>query len=277
MTYTQLWQSLTPLYDAGEAHAIVRMVLEDRFGISMNDLLCDGTSKMSEGDLDRLVQMMNRLRNAEPVQYVLSEAWFMGRRFHVEPGVLIPRPETEILCQWVMDDHTLPRPEILDIGCGSGCIAVTLALEIAGSAITAYDISPKALDVTERNALALGAGITIEKQDALHLTDNPHRWDVIVSNPPYICHNEREAMHVNVTRYEPEEALYVPDDAPLLFYTAIADYAATSLRPGGKLYFECNPLYLQDITAMLASKGFSTIKDRDDQFGKKRFIQATRP
>lgn len=277
MTYTQLWQSLTPLYDTGEARAIVRMVLEDRFGMSMTDLLCDGTSKMSKADFDLLMQMMSRLRNAEPVQYVLGEALFMGRRFHVESGVLIPRPETEMLCQWVMDDNTLPNPEILDIGCGSGCIAVTLALEMAGSAVSAFDISPKALAVTERNALTLGATITIEQQDALHLTDAPHRWDVIVSNPPYICHSEQSAMHINVTRYEPMEALYVPDDDPLLFYRAIANYAAVSLRCGGRLYFESNPLYLQDITAMLASKGFSAIKDRDDQFGKKRFIQATRP
>ena len=277
MTFTQLWQSLTPLYDAGEARAIVRMVLEDRFGMSMTDLLCDGTSKMSATDSDRLMQMMSRLRDAEPVQYVLGEAWFMGRRFHVEPGVLIPRPETETLCQWVMDNHTQPYPKILDIGCGSGCIAVTLALGMAGSVVTAYDISPHALAVTERNALALGAAVTVEHQDALHLPQEPHHWDVIVSNPPYICHNERGAMHANVTRYEPAEALYVPDGAPLLFYAAIADYAAVSLRPAGKLYFECNPLYLHDITAMLASKGFTAIQTHDDPYGKQRFIQATRP
>lgn len=277
MTFTQLWQSLTPLYDAGEARAIVRMVLEDHFGMSMTDLLCDGTSKMSATDSDRLMQMMSRLRDAEPVQYVLGEAWFMGRRFHVEPGVLIPRPETETLCQWVMDNHTQPHPKILDIGCGSGCIAVTLALGMADSVVTAYDISPHALAVTERNALALGAAVTVEHQDALHLPQAPHQWDVIVSNPPYICHNERGAIHANVTRYEPTEALYVPDDAPLLFYTAIADYAAVSLRPAGKLFFECNPLYLHDITVMLASKDFTAIQTHDDPYGKQRFIQATRP
>ena len=276
MTYTQLWQSLTPLYDAGEARAIVRLVLEDRFGMSMTDLLCDGTNKMSAADLDRLMQMMSRLRDAEPVQYVLGEAWFMGRLFQVEPGVLIPRPETEILCQRVIADATATCPEILDIGCGSGCIAVTLALELNGSALTAYDISPTALAVTKRNALALGAAVAIEKHDALHLAEEPHRWDVIVSNPPYICHSEQSAMHVNVTRYEPTEALYVPDDDPLLFYTAIADYAAVSLRSSGKLYFECNPLYLNNIATMLALKGFSSIKNHEDQFGKKRFIQATR-
>ena len=277
MTYTQLWQSLTPLYDAGEARAIVRMVLEDRFGMNMPDILCNGTDLLEGEDQACLFLMLKRLRDAEPVQYVLGEAMFMGRKFHVEPGVLIPRPETEMLCQWVMDDHTLPSPEILDIGCGSGCIAVTLALELAGSAVTAYDISTKALEVTRANASSLGADITIEQKDALHLAVEPARWDVIISNPPYVCRRERTAMHDNVAQYEPPEALYVPDDDPLLFYNAIAHYASVSLKKGGRLYFECNPIYLPKAAEMLVEKGFKRIEDKKDQYGKKRFIQATRP
>lgn len=277
MTYRALWESLLPLYDAGEARAIVRLVLEERFGMSMAEILCDGIAVMGDESRAELDRLMTRLRDAEPVQYVLGEAQFMGRPFHVEPGVLIPRPETETLCRWVADDCRTSHSTILDIGCGSGCIAVTLALEIGGSAVTACDLSAKALAVTRVNATSLGADLTTVHQDALHMSPEPDHWDVIVSNPPYICRREQSAMHANVTRHEPAEALYVPDEAPLLFYDAIATYASVSLKRGSRLYFECNPLYLNEVMKMLEGRGYDGLQTLDDPFGKKRFIQAIRP
>ena len=275
-TYQQLWQSLTPLYDPGEARAIVRMVLEDSFGMTMSDILCYGTELLNNTAQHTLEGMMQRLRDAEPVQYVLGRASFCGRWMHVEPGVLIPRPETEELCQWVTEEAN-PQPTILDIGCGSGCIAVTLALDIQGSKVTAYDISEKALDVTQRNATTLGAAVKTVECDILHASAEDRIWDIIVSNPPYICIHESASMHPNVTRHEPKEALYVPDNDPLLFYNAIALHAAATLRHGGMLFLECNPEHVDATADALAKAGLDGITFRHDQYGKKRFIKATLP
>ena len=274
MTYRQLWQQLVPLYEEGEAKAIVRTVLETRMGMSMTDILCDGTSRMSEEERVGLERMMEQLREAVPVQYVLGEAPFMGRMMCVEPGVLIPRPETEVLCRWVMDDCRADQPRILDVGCGSGCIAVSLALEIPGAQVTAFDISAKALEMTARNASLLGAPVVVERRDALHLMAETGRWEVIVSNPPYICEGEATAMHRNVLDHEPHEALFVPDADPLLFYRAIARYAATALTDGGALFFECNPCYVPATVTMLGEIGFTEVQTREDQFGKLRFVKA---
>ena len=275
-TYQQLWQSLTPLYDAGEARAIVRMLLEDGFGMTMPDILCYGTQNLDSPAVDLLESMMRRLLEAEPVQYVLGQASFKGRAMHVESGVLIPRPETEELCQWV-EEEAVRQPSILDIGCGSGCIAVTLALDIHGSKVTAYDISEKALEVTRRNADMHGEDVKAIKCDILNTNAEGRKWDIIVSNPPYICRHESEAMHSNVTRYEPEMALYVPDNAPQLFYAAIAQYAANTLRHGGMLFLECNPEHIAGTASVTAKAGLTDICFRNDQFGKKRFIKATMP
>ena len=277
MNYEQLCQRLSNIYDAGEAKAIVRWVLDVRFGLSTADIYCGKVTQLSPNDQAELEKIMLRLEKAEPVQYVLGVADFCGRQFHVAPGVLIPRPETAELCQLIAKDG---GRDILDIGTGSGCIAITLALDIPDSKVTAWDISDTALSIAQGNAKALGANIVFEHQDALSLshllTSSPSQWDVIVSNPPYICRKEADEMEKNVLEHEPDTALFVPDDDPLLFYRHIMNYAHTALRSGGRLYFEINPLYADSIVEQLQQLGFTDVAKINDQFAKARFIKASK-
>ena len=276
MTYEEFWKPLTAIYEAGEAKAIARLVMEVRFGLSITDVVCGKT-----GDDAEMQALQQRLLTGEPVQYILGEAEFGGRTFHVEPGVLIPRPETYELCQWIMEEGRGVKEEerktsILDIGTGSGCIACTLAAELPSTQITAWDISDVALRIAAENAKRTNAHISFKKVDIL----NPQfpilhsQFDIVVSNPPYICNKERATMERNVLEHEPALALFVPDNDPLLFYRAIARYAAKALRPGGTLYFEINPLYVSEMQQMLSEEGFSHTEIRNDQFGKQRFTKS---
>ena len=271
MNYEQLYQRLSNIYDTGEAKAIVRWVLDVRFGLSTADIYCGKVTQLSPNDQAELEKIMQRLEKAEPVQYVLGVADFCGRQFHVAPGVLIPRPETAELCQLIGQDG---GGDILDIGTGSGCIAITLALDIADSRVTAWDISDDALKIANGNADKLDANVVFEHRDALAIEPDAERWDVIVSNPPYICRKEADEMEENVLRYEPDTALFVPDDDPLLFYRHIMLYAQTALRMGGRLYFEINPIYAGSIVDKLSDLGFTDVSKIDDQYGKTRFIKA---
>lgn len=277
MTYDELWRPLTAVYDAGEAKAIVRYVLDVRFGMSATDVYCGKVTQLSADDERCLDEIMQRLLRAEPVQYVLGEAEFCGRTFAVEPGVLIPRPETEELCRWVVEGEAAGREggkDILDVGTGSGCIAVTLALDVDGARVEAWDVADEPLRVAPANAARLGAQVNVVRQDALTAPCDDARWDIVVSNPPYVCDSERAAMEPNVLGYEPERALFVPDADPLRFYRAIAGYAAKALRPDGELYFEINPTFADDMVEMLRQAGFAAVEVRTDQFGKRRFTKA---
>lgn len=284
MNYETLWQRLTDIYETGEAKAIVRLVLEVRFGLSMTDILCGKIEKLTTVEQKDLNHIIQRLETGEPVQYVLGEAEFGGRTFHVEPGVLIPRPETYELCQWIMEEGRGKKEEgrntsILDIGTGSGCIACTLAAELADAEVTAWDISDDALRIATENAKRTNVHVSFEKVDVLNTSllnrERPAMGlDIIVSNPPYICNKERATMERNVLEHEPELALFVPDDVPLLFYRTIARFAAKALNPGGALYFEINPLYVSEMQQMLSEEGFSHTEIRNDQFGKQRFTKS---
>lgn len=255
--------------EAGEAKAVTRLVMETLYGLTYADLLCGRMQTLPEAPLRNV---LSRLLQNEPVQYVLGQADFCGRTFRVGPCVLIPRPETEELCRWIIGS-TQRGARILDIGTGSGCIACTLAAEIAGSRLSAWDVSETALATTADNARRLGVEVNVMRMDALHPTPPAGpAWDTIVSNPPYICQQERAEMRPNVVDYEPEEALFVSDADPLLFYRAIAAYAAKALVPGGRLYFEINPLYAKPLQDMLRQAGFGKAEIREDQFGKQRFI-----
>lgn len=286
VTYHQLWSSLLHLYDADEARAIIRMVLDSRFGMTLTDIACGGVEKLSTGQTAELMPMVGRLRDGEPVQYVLGEAWFCGRPFHVGPGVLIPRPETEQLCRMIIDrfkTSTLnPQPSnILDIGTGSGCIAITLALSLPGARVSAVDISDEALRTARRNAMELKANVSFSKQDILSPPPpdrgGPGRgFSIIVSNPPYVTEGEKKGMRANVLFYEPSAALFVPDDDPLLFYRAIARYAAGNLAAGGCLYLEINPLFADRLKTMLTRDAFIDVQVINDCFGRQRFVKATR-
>lgn len=275
MTYNELWRSLTHAYDAGEAKAIVRYVLEVRFGMSVADVYSDKVTHLAADDSRELHEIMRRLGNSEPVQYVLGSACFDGRSYGVKPGVLIPRPETEELCAWLRESAS-PRAHILDIGTGSGCIAITAALDVEGAAVEAWDLYDEALDVARDNAGKLGAKVHFVKQDALNPPHETSCRDIIVSNPPYVCMHEKAAMERNVLDYEPHSALFVPDDDPLIFYRSIARYAANALRRGGMLLYEINPLYHAELTAMLRDTGFGCVESRNDCFGKTRFVRATK-
>jgi release factor glutamine methyltransferase len=282
MTFNELWHRLTPLYDEGEAKAIVRTVLEVRFGLSLTDIYTGKVTQLSADESLFLNEMMTTLQKGVPVQYVLRRADFGGREFHVRPGVLIPRPETYELCRWITHDAAAPTDAdggagtaVLDVGTGSGCIAITLALDVPGAKVTAWDISPAALAVARENAEALGAKVRLRRQDALQPPNDKARWDIIVSNPPYICRQEARSMARNVLEHEPREALFVPDDDPLCFYRAISGYAACALRPGGSLYFEINPLYAEAVEDMLREHGFTQTETRTDSFGKRRMTKST--
>ena len=288
MNYETLWHRLTTIYDANEAKAIVRLVLDARFGLSWTDVICGKVENLSDDEKQELEGITQRLETGEPVQYVLGQAEFGGRTFHVEPGVLIPRPETYELCQWVWEEGRKRKVEgdynILDIGTGSGCIACTLASEIPNAKVTAWDISDDALRIAAENAKRTHVQVSFEKMDILNI---PHssfdfvelnllssHYSLIVSNPPYICNKERNAMERNVLEHEPELALFVPDDDPLLFYRAIARYAAKTLKPHGTLYFEINPLYVNEMQQMLSDEGFTHTEIKNDQFGKQRFTKS---
>ena len=287
MGYEELWQRLTPLYDAGEAKAIVRLVLDECYGLSWADVLGGKVSELSANDQTELEKIMLRLEKGEPVQYIIGVADFCGRQFHVEPGVLIPRPETEELCRMGIEEREIsqkgqsPLCEILDIGTGSGCIAITLALELPDAKVTAWDISDDALRIASANAKALSASVNFQHHDALDsslftLHSSLPKWDFIGSNPPYICRKEADGMDKNVLGYEPHEALFVPDDDPLLFYRTIARYATKALKPNGYLFFEINPLYADDLTHLLGKMLCYNAEILNDQFGKPRFLKATK-
>ena len=285
-TYQQFWQSLTPLYDAGEAQAIVRTVLDVEYGMTLTDIICGKVNELSSDEERNLEEIITRLQNGEPVQYVLGEADFAGRTFHVEPGVLIPRPETAELCQWIEEEVSSleadERKQILDICTGSGCIAITLGLNIPNSEVTGWDISEDALRIAQGNVEMLKAGnVRIEYQDALMLPKAAEAesslskgWNIIVSNPPYICEKEKADMEKNVLEHEPSIALFVPDEDPLKFYRAIAEYASSALKSEGALYFEINPIYEKETREMLEELGFKDIETKEDAFGKKRMMKA---
>ena len=298
MTYNQLWKRLTAIYNEREAQAIVRTVLDALFGMSLTDICLGKVTQLSADDTTRLEKIMQRLEKSEPVQYVLGAEWFAGRLFDVAPGVLIPRPETEDLVKWTCDEakekekednskeergkeekevskkgEEAPHPSILDIGTGSGCIAITVALALPQARVTAWDISTDALAIAAGNAHRLGASVRFEHQDALSAPDDEERWDVIVSNPPYICDRERADMSDNVLSYEPELALFVPDSDPLLFYRAIARYASKALKPGGRLLFETNTAYAHEVAQVMVDEGFTAIEVRNDCFGKPRMVK----
>lgn len=288
-TYQQFWQSLTPLYDAGEAQAIVRTVLDVEYGMTLTDIICGKVNELSSDEERNLEEIIARLQNGEPVQYVLGEADFAGRTFHVEPGVLIPRPETAELCQWIEEDFagkstdspedsplaTDDAKQILDICTGSGCIAITLGLNIPNSEVTGWDISEDALRIAQGNVEMLKArNVRIEYQDALMLPKAAEAADIIVSNPPYICEKEKADMEKNVLEHEPSIALFVPDEDPLKFYRAIAEYASSALKSEGTLYFEINPIYEKETREMLEELSFKDIETKEDAFGKKRMMKA---
>ena len=282
MTYRDLYTRLEILYDTREAQAIVRTILEIRFKMSYTDIVCGKVNELSADKEKELEEIMKRLENGEPLQYVLGETEFAGRTFHVEPGVLIPRPETAELCRLIVDDikaiHKDADPIVItDVGTGSGCIAITLSLELHNCKVRAYDISTKALEIAKKNAEVLGADVDFEIQDALRLekkSTDDKIMNIIVSNPPYIAEKEKKEMCKNVLDHEPSLALFVSDDDPLIFYRSIAEYGVKNLKDGDRIYYEINPIYAQEMVEMMESLGYRDVKITNDLYGKQRMLRA---
>lgn len=284
MTYSEIWHRIATSYEDGEARAIARILIEELFGLSYTDIVCGATDQLSADDTLRLDTAVRRIEQGEPLQHVLGYADFCGNRFSVNASVLIPRPETE----WLVDEGeklmngasnaapSAPK-RILDIGTGSGCIAISLKLRLGEAYVEAWDISEEALRTAESNAKALKAEVAFCKRDALRTEESVAPWDLIVSNPPYICDSERAAMDDNVLLHEPHTALFVPDDDPLRFYRAIARYALRSLNNCGSLLFECNTRYAEATGEMMREMGFEDVTVNDDCFGLPRFVKGSSP
>lgn len=284
MTYSEIWHRIATSYEDGEARAIARILIEELFGLSYTDIVCGATDQLSADDTLRLDTAVRRIEQGEPLQHVLGYADFCGNHFGVNASVLIPRPETE----WLVDEGeklmngasnaapSAPK-RILDIGTGSGCIAISLKLRLGEAYVEAWDISEEALRTAESNAKALKAEVAFCKRDALRAEESVAPWDLIVSNPPYICDSERADMDDNVLLHEPHTALFVPDDDPLRFYRAIARYALRSLNNGGSLLFECNTRYAEATGKMMREMGFEDVTVNDDCFGLPRFVKGSSP
>ena len=284
MTYSEIWHRIATSYDDSEARAIARILIEELFDLSYADIVCGATEQLSADDTLRLDTAVRRIEQGEPLQHVLGYADFCGNHFGVNASVLIPRPETEWLVdegERLMNSASNAAPSapkrILDIGTGSGCIAISLKLRLGEAYVEAWDISEEALRTAESNAKALKAEVAFCKRDALRAEESVAPWDLIVSNPPYICDSERAAMDDNVLLHEPHTALFVPDDDPLRFYRAIARYALRSLSNGGSLHFECNTRYAEATGEMMRKMGFEDVTVNDDCFGLPRFVKGSSP
>lgn len=261
---------LVPLYGEREARSIALLAAAESSGLPEAAFLTD---PQAEIDLDGIDAVIEQLAAGRPVQYVTGTAPFLGRRFAVREGVLIPRPETEELTVWILREER-DASAILDVGTGSGCIAATLAAELPHAAVAAADLSEATLAVAAENCRALGVRVDLRRADALHDLAEvfPEPFDVIVSNPPYVPQSDRAAMHPNVRDYEPAEALFVPDDDPLRFYRAIARAGRRMLRPQGRLYFEIYHLYADAMRSLLAAEGYTDIRIRNDLFERPRLL-----
>lgn len=267
-------KELAGIYQAEEIESLTFLIFEKVKGYTRTQLLLAKDEILSEEDRSEIGMMVARLKNHEPIQYILSETEFYGLPFYAVPGVLIPRPETEELVQWIIQENKLTSPTILDMGTGSGCIAVSLRKNIPESVVLACDISPVCIETARRNADLNSATITVLTYDILRNSPGISfpELDVVVSNPPYVREMERLQMELNVLEYEPGLALFVPDNDPLIFYAQIADFARNNLKRNGRLYFEINEALGKECSEMLQEKGFSAIRIKKDIHGKDRMI-----
>lgn len=269
-------QTLKGVYPISEIQAITRVLLTDIFNISLIDYYMGKDIKLSGKQQHTLSEILHRLLNHEPLQYITGNAPFYGYTFIVNSNVLIPRPETTELVDLIIKENQKPDLHVLDMGTGSGCIAITLALQLKTPHVHAWELSMEALQTAQKNAENLNASVTFEQRDILQTDIAPQSLDIIVSNPPYITEQEKTNMKKNVLEWEPSLALFVPDSHPLLFYEAIARLGQKGLRPNGKLYFEINQAYGAETVALLQDFNYHDIQLITDLSGNDRMIKATR-
>lgn len=272
----QIWQEtakrLEKVYESREAESIAYLLLEDAFGVNRTDILAEEHKIIPLNKLEDLIQ---RLLKNEPIQHVIGVADFYGRKFKINSGALIPRPETEELCDLIIKENKNSSLRILDVGVGSGCISVTLDLELEGS-VYGIDVSDDAIELAKQNAANLKSSAIFLKSDVLKEELPERDLDILVSNPPYIPLREKVALRGNVIDYEPELALFVPDDQPLLFYKRISELGLKSLKDGGKLYFEIHERFGNEVAHFLKGIGYANVKIHRDMQGKDRMIVATK-
>jgi len=274
--FYDLKASLQPLYDEGEASAIAHAMLEHITGESKMQRLVNKDTLFSGEQETTYDTVKQQLINAVPLQYIMGKTWFMGREFMVNNSVLIPRPETEELVEWVVKENKNTKPAIIDIGTGSGCIAVSLKLELPESTVTACDVSSGALLVARINASNLNANIEVVHIDFTNpeQVDTLGKFDIIASNPPYIPYTQKESLHANVVEHEPHVALFVPGDEPLLFYNLIADFGKTHLNDDGLVYCELDRDYAVQTKELFEAKGYTNVEIRNDMAGNTRMLKA---
>ena len=280
MTFAELkahiHNSLQSLYPKSEINSFYFILLEHYGNYTTAEVLANVSTQLTDNITKAIQQAITELQTAKPIQYILGETEFFSNRFFVDENVLIPRPETEELVDWVL--QTYPDKThlllILDVGTGSGCIAISLAKALPEAQVTAIDVSPKAIAVAQRNAERNGIKVQFLQRDILQTETLPEKYDIIISNPPYVRELEKNEMHSNVLNYEPHLALFVPDDRPLLFYEQIATLAQQYLKPKGRLFFEINQYLAAQMQVMLAQKNFTEITLRQDLSGNDRMLCA---
>jgi release factor glutamine methyltransferase len=284
-------QSLIKLYDVKELEAITLMAINETANLSKAKIKAFPELELSSQQSEKLKDILNQLTTGKPIQYILGKTEFYGLTFYVNPSVLIPRPETEELVEWVLSSVSsfqLAVGSILDIGTGSGCIAISLKKNLPDFKVSAIDISADALRTAKENAELNKVEIKFIEADILKIKNqkskseiNPPvgglKFEIIISNPPYVTLHDKTQMHTNVTDFEPHTALFVPENDPLIFYKAIADFAACHLVQNGLLFFEINESYGKEIVELLTKKGFKNVELRKDMSGRDRMIQTITP
>lgn len=273
----EMRRRLTPIYGEGEAKAVIRAIFHALKGWGATEMVMHEGDELSPYMREKIEDILKRLEAGEPVQYVVGEAYFYGMDLHVRPGVLIPRPETAELVDMVVADCQESDLRVLDVGTGSGAIAIALARNLKFPQVTALDVSPAALDIARENARMLKARIEFVEADIFDWSPVPDSFDIIVSNPPYVLESEKKDMADNVLLHEPEEALFVPDADPLRFYSRIARISREGLAGGGRLYFEINPLCADELKKMLEEEGYVEVELEKDIHGRMRYARCRKP
>ncbi|SFC64500.1 release factor glutamine methyltransferase [Zunongwangia mangrovi] len=280
MTITQLkrkfLEDLGDNYPKEEILSFFNLLAAHILELSRLQMALEPNKKLSEAEINEFGQALEKLASFEPIQYIIGETEFFSLNFKVAPGVLIPRPETEELVQWILDEVSLQQKsslKILDIGTGSGCIPISIKKHLPKAQISAIDISEEALEIANLNAEQNEVSVEFIQQDILSAEKLPQQFDIIVSNPPYVRELEKAEMHQNVLQYEPETALYVKDENPLLFYKKITKLAQEGLAKNGLLFFEINQYLGEETKAMVQDHGFDA-KLRKDMFGNFRMLKA---
>jgi release factor glutamine methyltransferase len=276
---TQFIQALLPIYDSGEAESFFYLILEEKKQLRRIDLALQPDLVFSDKEIQNWNSILEQLKLEIPVQYLLGKTHFYGLEFEVNENVLIPRPETEELVDWIVSDNQITKSasplRILDIGTGSGCIAISLAKNIPNAEVFAIDISEKALATAQKNAENNQVNVTFIHKNILGTEDLEQQFDIIVSNPPYVRNLEKEEIKKNVLDNEPHLALFVEDNNALVFYRKIAELAQQSLSPNGQLFFEINQYLGKEMIALLEKMNFKNIELRKDIYGNDRMIKSS--